>query len=206
MSCKLQHFFIAVVAGPTGCGKSAWVLRLIENSREMIDPPPSKIYYCYGEYQPIFNKYTQVQFHEGLPELSSEAFDSRERTLMIVDDLMSETNQLVADIFTKLSHHRNISILYLSQNVFDKNKYVRIITLHAHYLVLFKNPSDAGQFAIHARQMYPNSSKFAIEAYADATRVPYGYILVDLKPDNNEQCRLRTNIFPGEMQYVYVKK
>ena len=125
---------------------------------------------------------------------------------MIVDDLMSETNQLVADIFTKLSHHRNISILYLSQNVFDKNKYVRTITLNAHYLVLFKNPRDAGQFAILARQMYPNTSKFAMEAYADATKVPYGYILVDLKPDQDEQCRLRTNIFPGEMQYVYVKK
>ena len=206
MSCKLHHPFTAVVAGPTGCGKSAWVLRLIDNAREMIDPPPSRIHYCYGEYQPIFNKYPQVQFHEGLPELSSEAFDSREPTLMIVDDLMSETNQLVADIFTKLSHHRNISILYLSQNVFDKNKHVRTITLNAHYLVLFKNPRDAGQFAILARQMYPNSSKFAIEAYADATRVPYGYILVDLKPDNNEQCRLKTNIFPGEMQYVYVKK
>ena len=206
MSCKLQHPFTAVVAGPTGCGKSAWVLRLIDNAREMIEPPPSRIHYCYGEYQPIFNKYPQVQFHEGLPELSSEAFDRREPTLMIVDDLLSETNQLVADIFTKLSHHRNISILYLSQNVFDKNKYVRTITLNAHYLVLFKNPRDAGQFAILARQMYPNTSKFAMEAYADATKVPYGYILIDLKPDQDEQCRLRTNIFPGEMQYVYVKK
>jgi len=50
------------------------------------------------------------------------------------------------------------------------------------------------------------TSKFAMEAYAKATSVPYGYILVDLKPDQDEQCRLRTNIFPGEMQYVYVKK
>jgi len=130
MSCKLHHPFTAVVAGSTGCGKSAWVLRLIDNARKMIDPPPSRIHCCYGEYQPIFNKYPQVQFHEGLPlpELSSEAFDSREPTLMIVDDLMSETNQLVADIFTKLLHHRNISILYLSQNVFDKNKHARTIT------------------------------------------------------------------------------
>ena len=45
-----------------------------------------------------------------------------------------------------------------------------------------------------------------MEAYADATRVLYGYILVDLKPDQDEQCRLKTNIFPSEMQYVYVKK
>ena len=78
--------------------------------------------------------------------------------------------------------------------MFDKNKHVRTITLNAYYLVLFKNPRDAGQFAILARQMYPNLFKFAIEAYADATKVPYGYILIDLKPDQDEQCRLRTNI------------
>ena len=203
--CKLQHPFTSVVAGPTGCGKSVWVLRLIENVGEMIEPAPTRICYCCGEYQPVFNDYPSVNFHEGLPELSDEAFDGKQPTLMIVDDLMSETNQLVANIFTKISHHRN-SVLYLTQNVFDKNKYARTISLNAHYLVLFKNPRDAGQFAALARQMYPNTWKFAVEAYVDATSVPYGYLLVDLKPDQDERCRLRTNIFPGERQYVYVKK
>ena len=198
MSCKLHHPFTAVVAGPTGCGKSAWVLRLVDNAEEMIEPPPTRICYCYGEFQPMFNNYPRVNFHEGLPELSHEVFDGREPTLMIVDDLMAETNQLVANIFTKISHHRNISVLYLTQNVFDKNKYNRTISLNAHYLVLFKNPRDGTQFATLSRQMYPNSSKFAVEAYQDATSVPYGYLLVDLKSDQDERCRLRTNIFPGE--------
>ena len=206
MSCKLQHPFTAVVAGPTGCGKSAWVLRLVDNAVEMIEPSPNRICYCYGEYQPIFNNYPQVTFHEGLPELGDEVFDGRQPTLMIVDDLMAETNQLVANIFTKISHHRNISVLYLTENVFDKNKYARTISLNAHYLVLFKNVRDGTQFATLSRQMYPHSSKFAIEAYADSTSVPYGYLLVDLKPDQDERCRLRTNIFPGERQYAYVKK
>ena len=96
--------------------------------------------------------------------------------------------------------------MHLTQNLFDKNKYARTISLNAHYLVLFKNPRDVTQFATLARQMYPNSSKFAIEAYRDATSVLFGYLLVDLKPDQDERCRLRTNIFPGERQYVYVKR
>jgi len=52
---------------------------------------------------------------------------------------MSETNQLVANVFTKISHHRNVSIvsLYLTQNVFDKNKYATTNSINAHYLVLF---------------------------------------------------------------------
>ena len=79
-------------------------------------------------------------------------FDGREPSLIVVDDHMSDTNQVVADIFTKISHHRKISILHLTQNLFDKNKYAVTISLNAHYMVLLKNSRDAGQFATFARQ------------------------------------------------------
>jgi len=131
----------------------------------MIDPPPSKIHYCYGEYQSIFDDYSPVIFHERLPEMTDDVFDGKQPTLLIIDDLMSEANQLVTDIFTKILHHRHISVIYMTQNVFDKNKFVRIISLNAHYLVLFKNPPDASQFAVLSRQMYPDSWRFAVEAY-----------------------------------------
>jgi len=143
----LQHPFTTVVAGPTGCGKSQFVLRLIDNARETIEPAPSWTWYSYGECQPIFNNYLQVYFHEGLPQLSDAAYDGLEPTLLIIDDLMSETNELDTNTFTKLSHHRNMSVVYLTQNVFDKNKFARTTSLNAHYLILFKNPRDATQFA-----------------------------------------------------------
>jgi len=193
----LQHPFTAVVAGPTGCGISQFVLRLRDNAREMIEPAPSRIWYSYGQYQPTFNNYRQVYFLEGLPQLSDAGYGGLEPTLLIIDVLMYETNELVANTFTKLSHHRNMSVVYLTQNVFGKNKFARTISLNAHYLVLFKYRGDATQFATLARQMYPNSSKFAIEAYKDATSIPRGHLLVDLKPDQDERCRLRTNIFWG---------
>jgi len=41
----LCHPFTAVVAGPTGCGKTAWILRLIDNVREKIEPVPTRISY-----------------------------------------------------------------------------------------------------------------------------------------------------------------
>ena len=99
----------------------------------------------------MFNNYPRVNFHEGLPELSDEVFDGREPTLRIVDDLMAETNELVANIFTKISHRRNISVLYLTQNVFEKNKYNRTISLNAYNFVLFKNSRDGTQFATLSR-------------------------------------------------------
>ena len=52
MRCMLPlcHPFTAIVSGPTGCGKTAWVLRLIDNIREKMEPVPRRIWYYYGEY------------------------------------------------------------------------------------------------------------------------------------------------------------
>lgn len=193
-----------MVVGPTSCGKTNFVFKLIENIDKLIEPMPTKIVYCYGEYQQIFCRYPQVIFHEGLPDMND--FDGVEAVLLIVDDLMHETNETVANLFTKGSHHRNISVLFLVQNLFHKNKHARTISLNSHYMVLFKNPRDASQFANLARQMYPNKSQFAVDAYKDATREPYSYLVVDLRPEQDEDLRLRTNIFPKETHYVYVPK
>ena len=171
---------------------------------EMIEPPPEDIWYCYGEFQPIFARYPEVKFHEGMPDFTK--FDGRRSTFLVLDDFMSEINDDVANLFTKGSHHRNVSVMFLTQNLFYKNRHMRTISLNAHYMVLFKNPRDAGQFSVLARQMYPSGFKFAEEAYRDATERPFGYLFVDLKPQQDERYRLRTNIFPGEEQCAYIKK
>jgi len=170
----------------------------------MISPAPTKIVYFYGEYQKLFYQYPHLKFHQGLPNI--EDFDGREPTLVIIDDLMQETNETVANMFTKGSHHRNINVVFLAQNLFPKNKFAQTMSLNAHYMVLFKNPRDVSQFANLARQMYPKTSQFAVEAYRDATREPYSYLLVDLRPEQDEELRLRTNIFPGETHYAYVPR
>jgi hypothetical protein len=119
----------------------------------MIIPPPEKIVYCYGEFQPMFAEYPTVEFQEGLPNV--DQFDGRQRVLLIIDDLMNEADQNVCNLFTKLSHHRNVSVVFITQNLFHKNKFVRTMNLNTHYIVMFKNPRDASQVAILARQMYP---------------------------------------------------
>ena len=63
--------------------------------------------------------------------------------MIVVDDHMCDVNQLVVDMFTKISHDRDMSILYVAENLFDKNKYVRTITLNSHYLVCLLYTSDA---------------------------------------------------------------
>ena len=64
------------------------------------------------------------------------------------------------------------------------------------------SPRDSSQVSHLAKQMFPGHVKYMQEAFQDATKRPYGYLLCDLKPET----RLRTSIFPGETQLAYVRK
>ena len=72
----------------------------------------------------MFREYSDVVFRQGLPDVTD--FDGSDPVLLIIDDLMDET---VANIFTRGSHHRNVSVILLVQNLFLKNKHVRTISL-----------------------------------------------------------------------------
>jgi hypothetical protein len=137
-----------------------------------------------------------VEFIEGIPNVD-ELLDGR-RTLLIIDDLMSETDVRVTNLFTKGSHHKNVSVAYISQNLYNKGKENRTISLNTHYLVLFKNPRDAAQISHLGRQIFPDRAKYFREAFADATLRSYGYLLVDLRTTTPDELRLRTTIFPDE--------
>lgn len=201
---NFKHPFTAIVAGPSGSGKTVFTTRLIENASRVIDPPPQKIMWCYGIYQDFFKNLNNVEFHEGIPDVN--VFDGKQRVLLILDDLMHEADERVSQIFTRVSHHKNLSVVFLTQNLFYGSKQNRTISLNAHYLILFKNARDATQISHLGAQMYPGKSKYMIESYRDATSTPFSYLLVDLKPDTDDKVRLRSNIFPGETTYVYVPK
>ena len=62
--------------------------------------------------QKLFSEYQDVQFNEGLPSLNE--FDGHGHTLVVIDDLMHETNDVVTKLFTRLSHHTNTSLIFIS--------------------------------------------------------------------------------------------
>ena len=167
------------------------------------DPIPDRILWCYGEYQTLYGSVDGVDFQQGYPD--SCTLDPRNEPLIILDDLMNETNQRVASLFTKKSHYRNISVMYIVQNLFHRGKHHRTISLNAHYMVLFKNPRDVSQIMALAHQMYPRKMYFFLEAFARSTASSHGYMVIDMKQNTSDILRLRTFIFPGEEQKTYVE-
>ena len=60
-----------VVAGPSGCVKTYFVSRLLEEPGHYFQSgPPPALHYCYGAWQPGFEplKKRGIHFHEGLPQ------------------------------------------------------------------------------------------------------------------------------------------
>ena len=193
MDPRWQHPFTCIVAGPTGCGKTTFVARLLRNASAMIDPPPERVTWYYSEWQKAYENLADIpnmRLEEGLPT----SFDNGKRGLVVLDDLMAETDSRVTNLFTKKSHHSDTSVIYLVQNLFSKNKESRTISLNAQYMIVFKNPRDSSQLANLARQMYPGRGAFVQEAFADATASPYGYLLIDLKQNTPDDMRLRTSV------------
>jgi hypothetical protein len=98
---------------------------------------------------------------------------------------MDETDQRVASLFTKKSHHRNISLMYIVQNLFHH----RTINLNAHYMVLFQILTDVSQIMALAHQMYPRRTEFFLEAFARAKAMGieiYGSMVKQILNDVHE--------------------
>ena len=163
----------------------------------MVDPPFQKIIWAYGEWQPAYENMTGVQFVKGLNEdvVKRENLDGH--SCLVIDDLADEIDaKLLGALFTKISHHRNLSIIFLLNNIFYKGvSTMRLVSLNTHYLVLFKTPRDQDSINTIARQMFGKDYKIMAEAYRDATKEKYGYLIVDSKADSPEAIRLRTAVF-----------
>jgi len=197
--------FSCLIAGPSGSGKTSFVTKLIQNVRHMLSHRVEWIIFRYSVYQPLYDEIKHlVSFVEGLPDITQ--FDGGVPTLLLMDDLMGMVNASVELLFTKLSHHLNISVIHITQNLFQGKKENRTILLNSNYIILLKNVRDQTQFASLARQIFPNNTKYVMEAFKDATQMPYGYLVIDFKPETHDNYHLRTSIFPNEPQFIYIPK
>ena len=140
------------MAGPTGSGKTSFCIKLIRNLDTLCTELRFRggIIWCYSEKtavprQQLNRLGLNVTYQEGLPEKYGNALD--EPSLIILDDLLNQVySKVVCHLFTKGSHHRNISVLILTQNLLHKGTKCRDISLNAKYLVLLKNVRYKNQF------------------------------------------------------------
>lgn len=203
---KIRTPCTVMLSGPSGCGKSTLVQEIIKRLSDVFDRPPTNVIYCYSRYQSLYdemkkNSPVPMEFLEGL----DEQLRPRPRTLLIIDDLQNSSKAIV-DFFTKHSHHSDVDVIYLVQNLFLSTPHHRTCNLNTQILCVFKNPRDKLQITCLAKQIYPNNNKFLMDAYAQATKVAHGYLVLNLQQNTPEHLRLRDSFFPLQANFFIDKK
>lgn len=177
----------------------------------MFDRVPESIIYCYTVYQPVYDAMQKsspvpIRFRDGpVTEDELEKLNDKSFHIIILDDMMEKIvkSKDILELFSKYCHHKNITAIMITQNVFMQGTYSRSISLNAHIFVLFANRRDEGQIARLGKQFYSTEWRDFVKAYKDATSEPFSYLIVDITPANPRILQLRTKVFPPDVPVVY---
>ena len=200
---RLKSPFTAIVSGPTGAGKTQLVSKLIENALDVCVNPPIQIFYCFGANQEKFselqaNSSIPIEFTEGLIDIESRVPSDNQHRWIVVDDLMEEVTKKpeMRALFTKHSHHKKLSVFFIVQNLHHSG--IREISLNSQYMFVFKSPRDLAQIGYIGRQMAPSNSQIVTRSYADATRTPFNFLLLDFTQETPEEIRVLGNFLSDD--------
>ena len=150
-----------LLIGATGSGKSYFILKMIKERQKLFKTPVKRVVYCYEVYQEIFDAMKKdVIFVKGLVSEKTITSWNNEHTILVIDDLQygsfdRAAEILIVKLFAVLSHHRNITVIFVSHNIFSPVKYFRNLSLNAHYIILFANKRDNGQVCDRSRLQPP---------------------------------------------------
>ena len=209
MEVELKHPFSMLISGGRGAGKSTFTKLLLKYRKELINPPPERVVWCYTKHQPdlleeLISIDPQIEYIQGIPNDIETMFNRENNNIIVLDDLMDEASQdnRVSKLFTR-GRHDNLSVVYLTQNLFHKNQ--RNISINSDYMIIFKNPRDKTQFLNLAKQFMPRKYKFLLWAFEDATQLPRSYLMLDMKPETDDKFRVRAKLLPHEApQLIYM--
>lgn len=207
---RFQTPTIITVVGSTSSGKTSFIYKLLQNKDSLFDRKIDNILYCYSCDQPIYEDFLKsfegLKLHKDLPdEEKIREFSRDQHNVIILDDLMTKvtSSQTMLDLFCQFSHHLNITVIFVSQNLFQSGKCSRTLALNSHYYVLFRNRRDINQIGCLGRQLFPGKQKKFLQIYQDATKEPYGFLLVDIHPQSLEKLSLRSDIFNDKYIIIY---
>ena len=201
----LQHPYTGIFSVPTSCGKTFLVKRILQNHK--IQPLPERIVWIYKRWQLLYDEIKRtvkpfVEFVQGIPiDIDKDSYlNPVIRNLVILDDVMASSSKdgRITELFTEGSHHRNLSVIAINQNLYFRKDPTQ--RRNCQYMFLFNNPIDQQQVMTLARQMYPGNTGYFISKFSDAVNKPYGYLLLNLKPTTQDNQRLLSNVFDTEKE------
>ena len=170
-----------------------------------------KYFFCYTVYQPLIDEMKKeiplIEFHQGLPTMDTltEWGAIHGHKIVVMNDLMMDAanSDEILHLMCVGSHHHQITVIHILQNLFQKGKSMRTASLNCHYFILMANKRDTLQINTLGGQVFPGQLKFFMRSFEIATQETLSYLFLDLCLRSEKSYQLRTCILPGESIIVY---
>ena len=126
-----KHTTTIQVSGPTRCGKSRLVRRILK--KQLIQPFATCIIWLYSEWQPNYDiireRYSGIEFEKGWCDETFDPLSPKQRNILVLNDqiCVAISSTFVADLFTNWSNDMKLTVIYLVQNVYNQGKSQRTI-------------------------------------------------------------------------------
>jgi len=129
---KFKHPFPCIVSEPSGSGKFSFCIRFLQNLDALCTERnfDGGIIWCYSvktavPHQQLAVLKKKIRYNEGVPADFENAHGRP--CLIILDDLLNDAySKEVCGLFTKGSHHRNISVILITQTFSTRDAIVGI--------------------------------------------------------------------------------
>lgn len=214
----LKTPFTAIISGSSNCGKTVLTHNILHYKKLLFDVLPQRTFLFYKKHQKSYNLMLKSGLVDELIEVEDEMIGEKEfekkvspfknggGSLCIFDDCMEMIDSTNSKIFTKIAHHENCNIIFLTQSLFVDNKHYRVMSRNSTYIIVMKNPRNVAQIKNLSAQMGVSDS-LLVDAYREATKEPYSYLFIDFHPTTPDHIRIRSNILPGPSPMkVYMHK
>ena len=211
MDLRLVNGAVFQIVGPSGSGKTHFVTNLLSPTANIFKEPIKQIYWLMGtsdgesgDTQKHLKSLKHLHILKGFEAGWQDKPNKGD--VIVIDDLFSESTKEhdFNNMFTKVARHRQVTVIFITQNLFHQGGQHRTRNLNVHYLVIFKNPRDGTVIDYLARQAFSSNRAFLQDAFHDATAdKPYGYLFLDFTQTCPDILRVRSGIFDQYGIIVY---
>ena len=203
MDLQLSNGSVFQIVGPSGSGKTYFVCDLLHNADSIFLNKTRNIYWLMGVAEGehgLTRKCMDRLQNVTIMNVFEEGWQDKPQKgdVLVIDDLFAESvkEQSFNNIFTKVARHREVTVIFITQNLFHQGGQHRTRNLNVQFLVIFKNPRDSTAIDFIARQAFPNNRKYLIDSFSDATHdKPHGYLFLDFSQNCLDDLRVRSDIF-----------
>ena len=199
---RLIPSFKILIVGPSGSGKTLFVRDLLLNLDNFTIEKPKKTILMYTVWQPAYDQMQSEQlidaFIQDNSELESQldSYTTGEEVLFIFDDMISSTNiDFISKLFMVQGRHKNISLIFITQQGFRNNEAFKSISNNTGYMVLMKNKRNVSDVQNLAKQITPGPRPLLKQIWDTATKDSYSYLFLNLMNESKNETKYLSHLF-----------